>query len=63
VAREGPFRLIGVGLSDLTGSSGADLSDDLLDPHAARRRAAERATDTIRARFGAGSILKGRAIR
>ena len=63
VAGEGPFRLIGVGLSDLTDSAGADLSDDLLDPQAARRRAAERATDAIRARFGNGAILKGRAIR
>lgn len=63
VADQGPFRLIGVGLSDLAGGGGADLSDDLLDPQAARRRAAERATDRIRARFGTGAILKGRSIR
>lgn len=62
-AGEGPFRLIGVGLSDLTSDDGADLSADLLDPDAARRLAAERATDAIRARFGKDAILKGRAIR
>jgi len=61
--REGPFRLIGVGISDLASDEGADRSGDLLDPNAAKRQAAERATDKIRARFGDGAILKGRAIR
>ncbi|WP_289044254.1 DNA polymerase IV [uncultured Aliiroseovarius sp.] len=63
VADKGPFRLIGVGLSHLGPSEDADRSDDLLDPKASQRRAAERATDKIRARFGDGIILKGRAIR
>ncbi|WP_371171422.1 DNA polymerase IV [Aliiroseovarius sp. 2305UL8-7] len=63
VADQGPFRLIGVGLSHLGASEGADLTDDLLDPQAAQRRAAERATDKIRARFGDDSIVKGRGIR
>ena len=61
VAR-GPWRLIGVGLSDLGPATGADLTADLLDPVAARRAAAERATDAIRARFGAGAILRGRGL-
>jgi len=60
---EAPFRLIGVGISDLTSAEGADRLGDLLDPQAEKRRAAERATDAIRARFGEGAILKGRAIR
>ncbi len=60
---EGPFRLIGVGISDLVGAEGADLTDDLLDPQAAQRRAAEKATDDIRARFGKDLIVKGRALR
>ncbi|MDA5092695.1 DNA polymerase IV [Aliiroseovarius sp. KMU-50] len=60
---EGPFRLIGVGISDLVSAEGADLTDDLLDPNAAKRRAAERATDEIRARFGKDLIMKGRALR
>ena len=58
----GPFRLIGVGLADLGPATGADSAADLLDPDAERRRAAERATDLIRARFGPDAILKGRAL-
>jgi DNA polymerase IV len=61
--REAPFRLIGVGLSELVPEAEADRSFDLLRPEDARLAAAERATDRIRARFGAGAILKGRAIR
>jgi DNA polymerase IV len=59
----GPFRLIGVGISDLAPETEADLSGDLLDPEARRRAAAERATDAIRARFGSEAIIKGRALR
>jgi DNA polymerase IV len=59
----GPFRLIGIGLSDICGADGADAATDLLDPQAARRAAAERATDAIRGRFGDAAILKGRALR
>lgn len=58
----GPFRLIGVGISDLVKEKQADLSGDLLDPDAARRAAAERATDTIRSRFGTDAIVKGRSL-
>ena len=58
-----PFRLIGVGISDLAGEDQADLDRDLLDPQAGQRAAAERATDAIRARFGKDAILKGRALR
>lgn len=62
-AETGPFRLIGVGLADLAPADQADLTADLLDPDAARRARAERATDAIRARFGADAIRKGRALR
>jgi DNA polymerase-4 len=58
----GPFRLIGVTLSDLGPETGADAGD-LLDPGAGRRAAAERAIDAIRARFGKTAILKGRSLR
>ena len=59
----GPFRLIGVGISDLSDEVGADQMGDLLDPDAGKRAAAERATDAIRARFGHDAIIKGRALR
>ncbi|MCL4104834.1 UNVERIFIED_CONTAM: hypothetical protein GTU68_018541 [Idotea baltica] len=60
---KGPFRLIGVGLSDLSDADEADLVGDLLDPDAGRRADAERAADKIRERFGTDAILKGRALR
>ena len=63
VIDQGPFRLIGCGLSDLCPDSEADKSGDLLDPGAARRSEAERARDEIKARFGADAIIKGRALR
>jgi DNA polymerase IV len=59
----GPFRLIGVGISDLVAAEGADSTPDLLDPDAARRAAAERAADGIRAKFGTDAIFKGRSLR
>ena len=63
VGEEGPYRLLGCGISDLLGADAADRSSDLLDPQAKRRSEAERATDAIRARFGPDAILKGRALR
>lgn len=59
----GPFRLIGVGISDLAPEDQADLVGDLLDPDAAKRAKAERATDAIRAKFGREAIVKGRSLR
>ena len=59
----GPYRLIGVGISDLSAEGDADSTGDLLDPGAGRRAAAERATDAIKARFGKDAIIKGRALR
>ena len=57
------FRLIGVGISHLTKPEDADQFMDLLEQDAAKRAKAERATDTIRKRFGKDSILKGRSLR
>ncbi|MBT8458809.1 MAG: DNA polymerase IV [Boseongicola sp.] len=63
VSDEGPFRLIGVGISHLSASETADVEGDLLDPNAGARAEAERASDRIRARFGPDAIVKGRALR
>ena len=63
VSDPGPFRLLGVGISELGPESEADREGDLLDPGAARREKAERAADAIKARFGEDAIVKGRALR
>jgi DNA polymerase-4 len=63
VGDAGPYRLLGVGLSELCPEAEADPSGDLLDPEAARRAGAERAVDRVRAKFGPDAIVKGRALR
>ncbi|MEM6372063.1 MAG: DNA polymerase IV [Pseudomonadota bacterium] len=63
VGDEGPYRLLGCGLSDLCSADAAEASGDLLDPDARKRGQAERAADAIRDRFGHDAILKGRALR
>lgn len=60
---QGPFRLVGIGLAALGPADEAETSGDLLAPEAARRLAAERAADRIRARFGPASIVLGRSLR
>ncbi|WP_415182822.1 DNA polymerase IV [Phaeovulum sp.] len=62
VVEPGPFRLIGIGLSDLTAATTDDPPGDLLDPTAPARARAERAADAIRARFGPDAIKKGRSL-
>ncbi|WP_420013024.1 DNA polymerase IV [Tateyamaria sp.] len=63
VGDEGPYRLLGCGISDLRSADEAGASGDLLDPGARKRGQAERAADAIRDRFGSDAILKGRALR
>lgn len=63
VGDQGPYRLLGCGLSDLCPEGEADKSGDLLDPGAVQRSDAERATDAIRKRFGTDAIIKGRTLR
>lgn len=63
VGDQGPYRLLGCGLSHLCPETEADKSGDLLDPGAGKRSEAERATDEIRRRFGGDAIIKGRALR
>jgi len=60
---KGPFRLIGVGISELGPAANADRIGDLLDPNAGKRAKAEAAADKIRKKFGKDAIIKGRALR
>ncbi|NNE57289.1 MAG: DNA polymerase IV [Hellea sp.] len=55
------FRLLGAGIADLSDPVGD--SGDLLDPGAAKRGIAERATDKAREKFGKSAIVKGREFR
>ncbi len=55
------FRLIGIGLSGLSGQS--TDAGDLLDPAIAKRAAAERASDKARAKFGKDAVVTGRTAR
>ncbi|SPF79671.1 DNA polymerase IV [Pseudoprimorskyibacter insulae] len=63
VGDQGPYRLIGAGISDLVAEGIADRTGDLLDPNAGRRGQAERAADKIRNKFGPDAIIKGRSLR
>ncbi|MDA8585292.1 DNA polymerase IV [Rhodobacteraceae bacterium] len=63
VSDQGPFRLIGVGISHLKVADTNESGGDLLDPQARVRAEAERASDKIRDRFGTDAIMKGRALR
>lgn len=63
VSNRGPFRLLGVGISEIGTDGDADREGDLLDPDAEKRAEAERAADKIREKFGADAIIKGRALR
>lgn len=57
-----PYRLLGVGLSDISRAP-SGIAGDLLDPDGEKRAKAELATDKIREKFGSDAILKGRALR
>jgi DNA polymerase-4 len=52
------FRLIGIGVSEFADPRLAD-PDDLIDPAASKRAAAEAAVDSIRDRFGARAVELG----
>jgi len=56
------FRLLGVGISNLSPAGEADQTN-LLDPLTDKRAAAEWAMDRIRAKFGGEAVNKGRGLR
>ena len=59
----GPFRLLGVGISNLVSPEGADQFLDMLESDMRQNAQTERATDMIRRKFGKDAILKGRALK
>jgi DNA polymerase-4 len=60
-ARGKPWRLIGVGISDIVA---ADLvSGDLFDNGESRALSGERAIDALRGRFGSEAIFMGRTLK
>ena len=63
VINQAPFRLIGVGISNLDNPDNADQFNDFLKAGEAKKAEAERATDTIKNRFGKNAIMKGRSLR
>jgi len=56
------YRLIGIGLSDLTDAREADKGD-LMDADTPRRAAAEAAIAKARAKFGKGAVITGRGLK
>ena len=60
-ARGGAYRLIGVALSDLVEASGPAAG--FFEAEEARARTTETAVDRLRAKFGAGAVVSGRALR
>jgi DNA polymerase-4 len=58
-----PFRLIGIGISDLVEAGEDAPPPDLFAEDQTARRRTEAATDKIRARFGKDAIIRGRALR
>jgi DNA polymerase-4 len=55
------FRLLGIGVSALASPDGADPAD-LVDRRGERSKAAERAVDRLRAKFGREAVIKGIAL-
>ena len=58
----GPFRLVGAGLSGLCLASQAQREPELLDDGALNRIKVERVTDEIREKFGDEAMIKGRSL-
>tara|TARA_Y200000002_G_scaffold288448_1_gene242599 strand:- start:259 stop:1437 length:1179 start_codon:yes stop_codon:yes gene_type:complete len=58
----GPFRLVGAGLSGLCLASQAQREPELLDNGALNRIKVERVTDEIREKFGDEAMIKGRSL-
>ena len=60
--KNGPFRLVGAGLSGLCLARQAQREPELLDDGALNRIKVERVTDEIREKFGDEAMIKGRSL-
>lgn len=60
-ARGEAYRLIGIGLSDLVDA--ADAPGDLFGAEEAQARTKEKVIDGLRAKFGQGAVISGRALK
>ncbi len=60
---KGPFRLIGVGISQISKTGSDEFVADLLERDSSKKKAVEQATDKIRKKFGPDAIGKGRGLR
>jgi DNA polymerase-4 len=58
----GPFRLVGAGLTGLCLESQAEREPELLDDRALNRIKVERVTDEIREKYGEEAVIKGRSL-
>jgi DNA polymerase-4 len=56
-----PWRLIGVGISEIVEQ--AQASGDFFDGGESRALSGEKAVDSLRGRFGAGAVVSGRALK
>ncbi len=60
-AGNAPYRLLGIGVSDLVEAGSGEVGD-LSDPDQTKRSRIERAMDAVRAKLGRDSIIKGRSL-
>ena len=60
-ARGKPWRLIGVGISEIIESAAAGA--DLFDGGESRALSGEQAIDALRSRFGAQAVMTGRSLK
>ena len=61
--RKGPFRLIGITLSNISKAESDGWNKNFFDHPNHQILAAEEAIDNIRSKFGEGSIIKGRSLK
>lgn len=60
---QGPFRLVGLSLTQLSNSEAINCTTNLFQDEDSRITSAEEAIDFIRNKFGEDSIIKGRSLR